>query len=59
MRTSAHAAVEPLPHNTSGAAHDSAQTPIEQRLPAGHTRPHIPQLDVSVLSDTQRPAHTV
>ena len=59
MRVSAHAAVTPLPQSESGDAHESAHEPIEQRLPAGHALPHIPQLAASVASDTQRPAHTV
>jgi hypothetical protein len=59
MRVSAQVADAPLPQSESGAAHESAQAPIEQRLPAGQARPHIPQLAASVASDTQRPAHTV
>ncbi len=59
MRVSAHAAVAPEPQSVSGEAHESAHAPIEQRLPAGHALPHMPQFAASVASDTQRPAHTV
>jgi hypothetical protein len=59
MRVSAQPAVAPVPQRVSGAAHESAHAPIEQTLPVGHTRPHMPQLALSVCVETHVPAHTV
>ncbi len=49
----------PEPQRASGEAHEIAHEPIEHTLPAGHTRPHMPQLSRSVCVETHFPAHTV
>jgi hypothetical protein len=47
------------PHWLRGAAHRSAHAPSEHTCPVGHSAAHAPQLNESLLIDTQRPAHTV
>jgi hypothetical protein len=56
---STHARAVDGPHSVSGDAHTRPQRLDEQTLPVGQRLPHMPQLAVSVASDTHRPLHTV
>jgi hypothetical protein len=47
-----------VPQARSGVAQFAAHAPLEHTVPAGHTRPHWPQLALSVRRSRQTLAHT-
>ena len=48
-----------MEHSSSGAPQLTVHTPDEHTWPVGQATPHSPQLNESLLTDAQRPPHTV